>query len=405
MPIQTHRSRSAVPSLARAVVAGLFLGGALLAGSVQHAEAGEKLVTTFEPKVDGTLSPDERATLDKALVAALQESQFQLVAQSERDTIISGEGAQNCYSDECQERIGRLLGAQTVVYYRAKVTRPEGGAAPAPAPAAIKKSTKKGAAHEAPEPEPAGATTMTWNLSVSLFNVDVGAIGARANTDCNGCSAAQAAQNLADLVKRVVVEDAARARGTLEVISDPPNASVFVDGHELGPTPYKRVTFAGKHDVMVRKTGHRSEVKQVNILEAQRTTLNTKLQVGNDPVQYVMPIQKPRPKWRVVLGGVTTVVGVGVLAFGAYALSANGKCVSPAMSAGGECDQVYSTVGIGAPMTAIGALLTVGGVLMLAIPGPKVMPKGAEPAKDAAAWNISLGGVSSGFGAVLSGSY
>jgi hypothetical protein len=346
---------------------------ALLAAVSGRAEAADKLVTVFEPKIEGTLAADERSRFDSSVAEALRELQYQTVPAAERDTIISGEGVQNCFTEECQERIGRLLGSQAVLVYKLKVTRPDGPPAPAPAPAATpKKKGGKPAAkdpqHEI-EPEPAGASSSSWVLTVSLFNVEVGATGATAKADCFKCTATMAAQSLGELVRKIILEDAGRPRGTLEILSDPANASVFVDGHEIGVTPYKRVAFAGKHEVTVRKTGHKSKQETVNVIDSQKTLLQVRLVQGQDDRFILVTERQPRPKWRVGLGVAALAAGAITLGFGGRALDLNGHCIDTPMGAMLKCNSVFDTQGIGVGLVAGGAALSIVGIIAISLPG------------------------------------
>lgn len=337
-----------------------------LAGAGTAAEAADKIVMVLQPKLEGTLSTDEQARFDEAISAALREQQLQLISSKERDTVLAGEGAQGCYSEECQERVGRILDAKAVLSYKLKINRPEG---PPPEP----KKTKKGGKAAEAEPAPAGATNIGWTMSVMFYNIDVGAVGARSNADCSSCSVVQAAQALGDLVRKVVVEDAARPRGTLEITSEPNNSVVFVDGHELGVTPYRRQAFSGRHEVTLRRQGFRSKVETVNIIDAQKTSLTLKLEEGKDPQPIYIVEPAHRPVWRIAVGAVLMAAGAGVVALGGSALSIDGK---PALDAMGNPDpkRVYQSQGPGIGMVVGGlAVMTVGAVI-IALPPEKKKP-------------------------------
>lgn len=403
---------------------GLVLWVAMLVAATPRAEAADKLVAVFEPKVEGVLSAEERSRLDAAVAEALRELQYQIVPAAERDTIISGEGVQNCFTEECQERIGRLLGSQAVLVYKVKVSRPE-GSLPPPEPAGPKKKGGRPGTKEPPkelEPEPAGAGTITWGLTASLFNVEVGSSGATAKSDCSKCSATLAAQSLGELVKKIVLEDAARPRGTIEILSDPPNASVFIDGHEIGVTPYKRVAFAGKHDVTVRKTGHRSKQETVNVVEAQKTSVTLRLTVGQDDRVILVYERQPRPSWRVGLGIAGLVVGAVTLGFGGRALYLDGRCIDAPEGGQTKCNTVFDTQGLGVGLVAGGAAVSILGMVALAIPGKAVqvqkpLPSGPSPGdqsppeqrptpvKKASLDRLSFGVLGSGAGLRAEGSF
>jgi hypothetical protein len=376
------RSLSSVLPLAcvRSLLAGLLLwAGFGAAASPAHA-AERKMACVLDAKTNGSLTPEELAQFESAVNNALKEQQFDLASKGERDTIIQGEGIQGCFKEECQERIGRLLGAHAVLVYSLKVWRSTSGSA--------------------------------WTLGATYYNVEVGALGAKATSECPSCTIAQAASALSDLVKKAVFDDAAKPRGQVVITSDPTNASVFIDGVELGVTPYKRTVFAGKHELTLRRTGHRSKNQTLNVAEGQQTNLSIKLEVGQDPVQvkYVAE-HAPRPKWRIALGSALLGVGVLGMVYGVTGLALNGQCVDSA-PAGVACMRKYTSLPAGAAMTGVGVAFAAAGAVLIALPGPrnKALPEsgaaGAAPAAGSAPQaTLLLGGVGSGAGAQVLGSF
>jgi hypothetical protein len=161
-----------------------------------------------------------------------------------------------------------------------------------------------------------GKAATAWKLSVEILDVEVGAMGAKLTEECAACTDKQAAEKLGDMVKRAVIECVARPRGGLEVRSEPSGAAVFVDGTELGITPYKRVTFAGSHKVVLRHVGFRSEQVDVVVEDGQKQKIERKLASGADPAPVIVmekaPVYKKWWFW-VALGG-AAVVAAGVTA-------------------------------------------------------------------------------------------
>jgi hypothetical protein len=116
------------------------------------------------------------------------------------------------------------------------------------------------------------------------------------------------------MLRRAVLQNAAMPRGVLEVYTQPPGASVFVDGSELGITPYKRPAFAGKHKLVLRHTGYRSQQVEVEVDETQRRRTELTLAPGADPVQVVVVEKDKTPvykKWWfwVAIGGAAVAAG------------------------------------------------------------------------------------------------
>lgn len=302
-----------------------LLGGALLLGTslASSAASGAGVAVTLEQKADGPLDDQERRFLRDAVIGALAEQQYDRAEQGEVDSIWSGEPElRNCFNDTCLERLGRLVASRLVVYYQIKLTRdgsaPAEPAAPAPQAGAAGKD-RAAAANAGREPPPSvqAKPPGAWSLKVSVFDMEVGAVGATVTESCPSCTTEAAADKLIDTVKRAVLENVARPRGKLEVQTTPPNALVFVDGTELGNTPYKRLAFAGPHAVIIRSTGYLSQQHKVTVVEQQRYTLDAKLTPGTDP----LPQAKDKPlykKWWfwTAIGGAIVVAGavtVGVV--------------------------------------------------------------------------------------------
>ena len=207
--------------------------------SQRDAAAASALIV--EPQLEGELSKDDVTLLRHTTESALKSQQLSLIPAGDLEATLSGEAQlQGCHTELCYERLGRLLDSQLVTRYRVKRGSGEGKAATA------------------------------WKLSVEILDVEVGAMGAKLTEECAACTDKQAAEKLGDMVKRAVIECVARPRGGLEVRSEPSGAAVFVDGTELGITPYKRVTFAGSHKVVLRHVGFRSEQVDVVVEDGQK---------------------------------------------------------------------------------------------------------------------------------------
>jgi hypothetical protein len=221
------------------------------------ASAANALIAA--PLVEGTVLPSDLSTLRAAAEEALREQQFDLVAAADVESALSGEPQlKGCHSELCLERLGRVLDAQIVIRYRARLTAATG--------------TQGG----------------EWHLNVEILDVDVGAIGARLTEDCTKCTSKKAANHLLDMVRRSLLQNAAKPRGMLTVQSQPQGAAVFVDGTELGITPHKRMAFAGTHKLVLRYVGYRSEQLDVVVDETAGKRVDVTLNPGNDPVKVIV---------------------------------------------------------------------------------------------------------------------
>ena len=248
-----------------------------LAGSTGAAQAATAVL--LEPVLDGLAAQAGAAKLRLAAERALQMQQYILTPQGDLEIALSGEPQlKDCHTELCRERIGRLLDTQIVVRYRIR--------------------TQLGAAKKNPD----------WHINVEIFDGEVGAFGARLTEDCADCSAGKAEEQLGDMLMRAVLQSAAQPRGVLEVYSQPAGATVFVDGTELGITPYKRPALVGSHKIVLQHVGYRSEQFEVQVDETRRQRTERTLVAGTDPIKVVVVEKEKTPvykKWWfwVAIGG------------------------------------------------------------------------------------------------------
>ena len=264
------------------------VGWLLLAILAMFLRVGDALAANAilaDPLVEGPTAPNDSAMLRAAAEEALREHHLDLIAPTDVESAISGEPQlKGCHSELCLERLGRVLDGQLVVRYRIRFS--------------------------------AGAPAGSWHMNVEVLDVEVGAIGARLTEDCTSCTNKKAADQLLDMVRRSILQNAAKPRSMLAVQSQPPGAAVFVDGTELGVTPYKRPAFAGKHTLVLRYVGYRSEQREVAVADSGSNRVEVTLNPGSDPVKVVVvekevaakPVYKKWWFW-VAIGGAAVAVG------------------------------------------------------------------------------------------------
>ncbi len=399
-------------------------------GSAAPALAAEKQVVIFEPKVEGgNIGELEKQALDKALADAVKDMGYSPIPKVDLDAVLAGEKAGKCESAECQIRIARLLDAGYVLRYKVNVSADVVEQAAKPAKKEKEKEKEKEKKDEKgkakgkdkdkdkePEvqspvqaaPVPAGPTA-SWKFTASLFNVTLAATAESAHnqpSECPNCGSAQAAQNIAELAKKLLIADKSHPRGTIEISTTPGEAQVFVDNVELtGKTPEGKPlsvkTFAGKHKLRVKKTDFQSQEQEVTVSDASPTLLNLLLKPGTDPEKVVyVQADTRRPKWRVALGVVGIAAGAALVGLGGVFASVNGQ---PVLENGKEdFTRVYNTKGLAAGLIAPGALLIVGGAVLVALPGEKKSDPSAQPSP---AQTVSLAPVGSGTGLVFRSSF
>ena len=95
-----------------------------------------------------------------------------------------------------------------------------------------------------------------------------------------------------------IVSGAAPGYGTLQVITNPPQANLYVDGVFRGYTPRSLVLTAGSHTILIKKTGYQDYTTTVYLLPGGRRTLNITLvlAVANQPpvAQFTFTPTAPR---------------------------------------------------------------------------------------------------------------
>ncbi len=276
-----------------------FLLALFAAGGAQAASA-----LLLEPTLDGPMLPAEQAGMMAAVTGALKGEQFEVIPPTELESTMAAEPQlKDCYTELCFERLGRLLASHIVLRYRVKVSQPAG---------------------EKKNP--------SFRLNVELLDVEVGAMGARLTEDCESCTGVKASEQLADMVKRAVFQSASLPRGVLEIRSVPPGATVFIDGTELGITPYKRPAFAGAHKLVLRHTGYRSQQVEAQVDDGQKKHVEVTLSVGTDPVKVVVierekkstPVYKKWWFWVAIAG---SVAAAGAITAGIVVGTEHGRMV------------------------------------------------------------------------------
>ena len=273
----------------------------------------ETTATVLETEAAAPVVASERLFFDSELGAALREQQIAVTAQSDRDLIFTEEKRlQRCRTAVCTERIGRLLGSRFVI--RADVTVTRDGQPPSDGEPKKDKSGRV----VAPKTTPGD-----WLLNLELFHVDIGASGAQLRGECRRCDTAQAGKALSDLLQKSLFEEAARPRGSIQIVSKPPGALVFVDGTDLGVTPFKRPAYSGNHRLLLRSAGFRSEQREIEVPDSQRLQLDVTLAEGEDPAELGKSMENRTPiykKWWfwVAVGGAAAAVA-GAATAGALA--------------------------------------------------------------------------------------
>lgn len=216
---------------------------------------------------------------------------------------------------------------------------------------------------------------------LSLYDPQVAAPAATAEIDCAACPIAEAAQKVREAVSSFASRGIGRPHGTLAVRSLPAGASVLIDGQPAGTTPFRAAEFLASYRVTVRHPGYKDSSLVVQVgadqpAESEVTLVpieppKPKVVLAPPRLLPVEPERSARPRWRLAVGGSLIALGLVPIGIGAGALAVNGQCIGEVVPPAERCDRLYDTLPLGAGLVAGGSALVVGGLILLAVPGPK----------------------------------
>lgn len=215
-------------------------------------------------------------------------------------------------------------------------------------------------------------TASDWQLGSVLLNATVGDVAAEQQKECLGCSEARAAELLAQLAAEVLKAGLGRPRGTLEIESTPLGAEVTAGERLAGVTPLRRSQWAGPLTLTIKRPGFRSQTLALNVNSGQTVSLKLTLLPSAEPPPAVVPrtVSLPRPRWRLGVGTAALGAGAVMVGLGISGLLAGEHCL-PLAPRGMECSSTYLRPGTGAAVSLSGALLVAGGIILVALPGPR----------------------------------
>lgn len=214
-----------------------------------------------------------------------------------------------------------------------------------------------------------------WRVRLVAFNVDALTVAGSRVASCEHCSFTELLKR--DFVSSTVNElllagDSPPALCTLKIDSDPAQATVMVDGEELGSTPFKRTIEARKYILAIAEKGYAkgeiviecaAEKTQEVFFTLTPTETTAKTSVGKTPDKT--PQKSIRHPLMVGLGVSGLVVGVPLLAVGATFVAYDGKGTCSLPAGVRQCERRANTLAPGIGLTVAGGLLAVGGAVLL----------------------------------------
>lgn len=246
---------------------------------------------------------------------------------------------------------------------------------------------------------PGAAGAHDWTITLRLLSAATGDLAAARELGCAGCSAERAAAALQQAVSEMLALAAARPYGGIELRSTPAGAEVWSEGRRLGETPYRRATWTGGKQLELRRRGFTTWSTVVHIEEGKTSSLSVELQPEvrqerqpapappSADLRPALPVsapqlserRRPRPRWRLIVGGVSIVLGGVLIGFGASALAADGACSPDTPDTALACRRRYTSGPYGAALVGAGGAAVVAGALLAAWPGARATPAAQLP--------------------------
>lgn len=305
---------------------GVGLPAPVLASGVGPETSVPRARATILPlEVEGDLSEADRDALTSELVDGLRRGDFDIVAPE--DVSPTAPDARACQDAACVQAIARATEATQVV--RAKVV----------------------------------VEDRDFHVRVELLDGTTGKSLASTEEGCEICGITDAGELVAAAAAtlRTKLDALARGPASLEVISSPPDAQVFIDGELVGTTPLQQPVVAGKRVLRLSKEGYITVEREVTFVEGVAESLGFELEK--------VPSRLPSRPWGWVslgfgLAGVGTAVGFAVLDDRPYRIGS--ACDAPDnQDLAGNCRRLWKTQWIVLGTALAGAALTTLGVAVL----------------------------------------
>lgn len=164
------------------------------------------------------------------------------------------------------------------------------------------------------------------------------------------------------------------AEGTVRVTSDPPGATVLVDGRTVGATPIELVLPAGPHAVRVEKSGFLENAEALEVRSGVDDELRFRL--------VAAPTKDRSARRWFTAGGVSLGLGLAGVAAGIPLVLMDGNAYEAdcRADAQGNCAELYDTMAAGSALTTAGVIgLAAGGAMLLIGRKRRSLPMEVQP--------------------------
>lgn len=161
--------------------------------------------------------------------------------------------------------------------------------------------------------------------------------------------------NLATPIEEALAAEAAPAKATIHVVSDPTGATVRVDGRVVGETPLDAEVDPGAHEISVHKDGFADTTQSLDVAADEERALQLEL----------VRERKGPGLWR-ILGWSGVGVGVAAVGTGIGLLIVDENPYKPSCDGlEGTCARRYNTLGGGVALLVTGVVAAGAGATLL----------------------------------------
>jgi hypothetical protein len=290
-----------------------------------------------EVATEGSWTAREQVELHMVVSRALTAAGLQLVGPEQVEIALAGRSAASCRDDRCRIDLARNLGVSRLVFAQ---LRGEAG----------------------------GAT-----VTIVMFNAEVGERTGSASRFAKGDSPAVLREAILQAAASMMKAELPMPAAKVAVRTRPSGVTITIDGRMLGEGDAELPVTAGKHLVVLEKTGFQRAQLRVDLKPGEVAQLDVtlqKLKAGEAPAGPVLvgpPASGPAPDraagrpWRtagyVVMGaGIAALgAGIGLYAYGCEPEAGAARCpVKQSVRTAGT-----AFIGVGAALVAAGVGLWV----------------------------------------------
>lgn len=205
------------------------------------------------------------------------------------------------------------------------------------------------------------------DLAVELVDPRSSKVLARVEGQCDMCGAAEATELIASLgtalSRRVQLQT--QAPPQLRVVSDPPGATVMLDGTEIGVTPIEIPASSGAHALRISHRGHIDQTRTIDLVDGVTESVAVTLVAAKTTGPERRPVRWALGWAAGGTGALGTIVGTALIGINGRPIRS--KCTGSNVDADGTCRWNHSTMVPGVVIGTLGVGLLATGVSLLII--------------------------------------